>query len=121
LEDPAQARMYEHGWVAHNLYTGHGFAMHWPYESFDSERRTQMEKPPQWEGAFLPPANPYILYADYLLFGDKTVSSLLAIMLLYAAINSFTPIAVYRLGLLIGTERGARTSAIVSALFLPAA
>lgn len=112
--------MYEHGAIAHNLYTGHGFAMHWPYESFDPERAQIMKQPPQFEGAFLPPLNPYIIYSAYLLFGENS-SAIIFLMVFYAIISSLIPLAVYRTGLLIGTKKSARISSIISLLFLPAA
>lgn len=120
MSDPAHTKLYEHGFVAHNLYTGHGFAMQWPYQSLDSARREVMSQPPRWEGAFLPPLNPYLLVLSYEIFGE-TANALIAMMILYAIIGSLTPIVVYKVGLLLSSERAARTSALLSLVFLPSA
>ena len=113
-------QMYEHGEIAHNLYTGHGFTMHWPYESFDSSRRAIMAVPPEHEGAFLPPMNPYLIYGAYLIFGETPASKEI-LMIFYALIGALCAPMVYQAALLIGSDRHARMAATVSALFLPAA
>jgi 4-amino-4-deoxy-L-arabinose transferase-like glycosyltransferase len=120
IDDPHQTLLYEHGLIAHNLYTGHGFSMHWPYNSFDSVRAATMKQPPKWEGAFLPPLNPYLLYLSYEVFGENA-TALYAMMILYAIVSCFTPLAVYKLGRLLGSEFSARVSAIIALLFLPGA
>ena len=120
VSDPNHILLYEHGWVAHNLYTGHGFSMNWPYQSLDSARRVTMSQPPHWEGAFLPPLNPYLLALSYGVFGE-TANALIAMMLLYAALSSLTPLVVYKLTRMLGSERSARLSVLVSLAFLPSA
>jgi len=118
--DPRHPEMYEHGIIAHNLYTGHGFAMHWPYESLDSQRAVIMKQPPQFEGAFLPPLNPYLVYGAYLIFGENS-TAIIFLMLFYALVSSFIPLMVFKTGLLIGNEKSARLSALIASLFLPSA
>jgi hypothetical protein len=120
IDDPHQRLLYEHGLVAHNLYTGHGFAMHWPYDGFDPVRLAAKKLPPQWEGAFLPPLNPYLLYLSYEVFGE-TAAALYALMILYAIVSCFIPLAVYKSACLLGSELSARVSALIAVLFLPSA
>ena len=120
VDDPVHLLLYEHGAIAHNLYTDHGFAMQWPYGSFDSARAAEMKQPPKWEGAFLPPLNPYLLYFSYEIFGESA-AALYAMMLLYAIVSCFIPLAVYKLGCLLGSETSARVSALIAGVFLPAA
>jgi hypothetical protein len=79
-----------------------------------------MSQPPRWEGAFLPPLNPYLLALSYTVFGE-TANALIALMLLYAAIGSFTPLVVYKLTRLLASERSARLSVLLSIAFLPSA
>lgn len=118
--NPEHPEMYEHGVIAHNLYTGHGFAMHWPYESSDPTRVALMKEPPAFEGAFLPPLNPYLIYGAYLLFGENS-SAIISLMIFYALISSLIPLVAYKTGVLIGHERSGRFSAIIAVLFLPGA
>ena len=118
--DPEHPQMYEHGEIAHNLFSGHGFAMHWPYTTLDPERAALMKQPPQFEGAFLPPINPYIIYGTYLLFGENS-TSIIFLMFFYSAISCFIPFAVFKTGMLIANERAARVSALISVFFLPGA
>jgi hypothetical protein len=120
IDDPRHTLLYEHGAIAHNLYAGHGFSMQWPYGSFDPVRAAVMKEPPKWEGAFLPPLNPYLLYLSYEIFGE-TASALYAMMMLYAIVSCFIPFAVYKVGYLLGPESSARVSAIIAVLFLPSA
>jgi hypothetical protein len=112
--------MYEHGVIAHNLYTGHGFAMHWPYPSLDPVRAAIQNQPPLFEGAFLPPLNPYLIYGSYVIFGENA-TAIGFLMIFYAVISSFIPLAVFKTGMLIGSEKAARLSTLISVLFLPAA
>jgi hypothetical protein len=118
--DPKNPAMYEHGEIAHNLYTGYGFAMNWPYTPIDPQRAEILKQPPQFEGAFLPPLNPYLIYGAYLLFGENS-HAIIFLMILYAITSSFIPIFVFKTGMLIGSEKSARISSLISALFLPAA
>src|SRR6478609_2067454 len=64
MSDPTHTLLYEHGIVAHNLYTGHGFSVHWQYQSIKPERRAIMAQPPTFESAILPPLHPYLLFAS---------------------------------------------------------
>lgn len=120
MSDPTHRLLYEHGIIGHNLYTGHGFAMNWPYESFDTARERTINEPPKWEGSFLPPLNPYIFLIAYKVFGENA-SALYALMIFYALTSCFIPLAVYRAGILIGPEFNARISSIAALLFLPSA
>lgn len=118
--NPDHPQLYEHGEIAHNLYTGHGFSMHWPYEPFDSARKILLTQPPQHEGAFLPPLNPYIIYGSYLVFGENR-TAYIAVMLLYAILSAGITIMVYKTALMIGNEQRSRIAAIICTLFLPSA
>ncbi len=120
IDDPHQTLLYEHGVIANNLYTGHGFAMHWPYDSFDSIRVAAMKQPPKWEGAFITPINPYLLYFSYLVCGE-TATALYAMMILYTLVTIFIPFVVFKMALLLGNERSARISAVLAALYVPGA
>ncbi len=113
-------QMYEHGDIANNLYQGNGYTMHWPYESLDSVRRAVMSKPPDHEGAFIPPINPYLIYGSYLLFG-QTPAAITSLMLFYAICSALVIPVVYQSSRLLSTESGARWCSIISTLFLPAA
>lgn len=112
--------MWEHGEIARNLNTGHGFAMHWPYPSQDSARIAIQRLPPKYEGSFMPPVNPYLIFGMYSLFGMNK-NAALALMLFYAIMSSLIPLVVYKSGLLLFDERSARLSAIISTFFLPGA
>ncbi len=118
--DADHPQMYEHGDIANNLYHGNGYSMHWPYQSLDSSRREVMSKPPDHEGAFIPPINPYLIYGSYLLFGQGPVA-LTSLMLLYALCSALVIPIVYQSSRLLSTESGARWCAIISTVFLPAA
>ena len=118
--NPQHPEMYEHGIIAHNLYTGHGFAMHWPYESSDPARVAMMKEPPAFEGAFLPPLNPYLIYGAYVIFGENS-SAIIFLMIFYALISSLIPLVAYKTGVLIGSEKSGRISAIIALFFLPGA
>ncbi len=120
MDDPQHSLLYEHGVIAHNLYTGHGFAMHWPYVSFDSVRVAAMKLPPKWEGAAVAPLNPYLLYLSYEIFGEST-NALYAMMIFYALVTAFIPFVVFKLSLFLGDEHGARISSTLAVLFLPGA
>lgn len=112
--------MYEHGEIAHNLYSGHGFAMHWPYESLDPVRLKLMKQPPQYEGAFLPPLNPYLICGAYIVFGENP-PAIISLMIFYALVSSLIPLAVFKTGMLIGSDKPARISSLVAVIFFPAA
>ncbi|HET6402086.1 MAG TPA: hypothetical protein VFH95_11900 [Candidatus Kapabacteria bacterium] len=120
LSDPKQTLLWEHGVIANNLYTGHGFSMHWPYHSLDTAREAAMHKPPKWEGSFVAPLNPYLLYWCYVVFGESA-AALYALLILYALVSAFIPLTVFKLSLLLGGERSARISTLIALLFLPGA
>ncbi len=111
---------FEHGSIARNMAAGYGFAMHWPYAANDPERKALQEQPPSYEGAFVPPLGPAIIFALILLVGDGPAAALL-LMLINALIASLQPIIIYRMTLLMSTWREARIAALFSALFLPTA
>ncbi len=113
-------QMYEHGDIANNLYQGNGYTMHWPYESLDSARRAVMSKPPNHEGAFIPPLNPYLIYVSYLLFGQTSLA-ITALMLFYAICSALVIPIVYQSSRLLSSETGARWCAMIASLFVPAA
>jgi 4-amino-4-deoxy-L-arabinose transferase-like glycosyltransferase len=112
--------MYEHGAIAHNLYHGYGFSMHWPYTPLDPARSAILTQPPTFEGAFLPPINPYIIYAAYVVFGE-TSAAIVALLIINILISSLVPLATYRLAYLISSKRGAIFASLISVFFLPAA
>ncbi len=120
MDDPQHTLLYEHGAIAHNLYTGHGFAMQWPYYSFDSARAATMKQPPKWEGAFLAPLNPFLLYLLYEIFGETT-AALYAMMIFYTVVTAFIPFVVFKLAMILSDEWSARVSALIAALYLPGA
>lgn len=119
LGEPGNPEMYEHGAIAHNLYAGYGFAMHWPYLPHDSHRQELLQKLPQYEGAWQPPLNPYLIYAAFSLFGETPIAAL-ALMLCNALFSAAIPLLVYRLALFIRSEKEARVSGVVALFFFPA-
>ncbi len=119
--NPQKPEMYEHGDIAHNLYAGHGFAMQWPYESLDSTRRHNIaDLPPDHEGAFIPPLNPYLIYSFYTVFGE-TATAILFLMIVYAILSALVPVVTYKTASLFTNELGARYTGLISMFFLPAA
>ncbi len=110
--------MYEHGKIARNLLNDNGFAMHWPYPSNSVERLAEHAVPPEFEGAFIPPVNPYILYIGMEIFGDNAKGYFL-LMLLNAIFSSVTVILVYKIAQQFFRERAAKISGIMALLFLP--
>ncbi|MDP4219438.1 MAG: glycosyltransferase family 39 protein [Bacteroidota bacterium] len=118
--NPQHPQLYEHGEIAHNLYTGHGFAMHWPYPPLDPARAAVQKEPPQYQGAFMPPINPYQIYCAYLVFGESA-TAITILMLLSAVYSSLAPIVVYSTAKLFSSENASRSSALIAVFFLPAA
>lgn len=119
LGDPSHPEMYEHGMIARHLYEGHGFTMHWPYAPLDPQKQALLETPPQYEGSWMPPLNPYIIYTAFVLLGGDTPVAAIALMLLNALCNAAIPVVVYLLALRMSSETEARISGIVAMLFLP--
>jgi hypothetical protein len=109
----AHPEMYEHGQIAHNLYHGHGFSMHWPYASFDSGRAEIMRHPPTHEGAFLPPANPYLLVLFYHMFGENEQAHSLYVLLL-CLLSAVIPLIHYLITALFTNESCARLASLLS-------
>jgi hypothetical protein len=118
--DTHHPKMYEHGMIAHNLYVGNGFAMHWPYEPLDSTRIAVLQAPVAHEGAFIPPLSPYEIYAAYLLFGE-TPTAALALMLINAMLGAITLVLLYYTTLRLASDRAARIVSGFASVFLPAA
>lgn len=109
----------EHEIIAKNLYEGHGFSMHYDYPSFDSERTKLQSEPPQFEGAFIPPLNPFIIYLCFLVFGLNAKAFLL-MMIFNAFISSATSIVIYYIVKQLNENiKYAIIAAIISTIFLP--
>ena len=107
--------LYEHGDIAHNLYTGHGFAMHWPYSAIASERQQELKRPPMHEGAFLPPVNPYLLAGFYVCFGENQTALLFYTMLM-CIVSALVPVAIYALTRYFASERVSRLAALIAGI-----
>lgn len=116
----APEELWEHGAIAHNLYHGYGFSMHWPYGTLDSNRLAVQAEPPTHEGAFLPPLNPYLLVSFYYLFG-KNQTALAYYGILLAILSSLVPIVIFYLTCKFERESVARLAAILASLNLLAA
>lgn len=110
--------MYEHGKIARNLLIDNGFAMHWPYPSNSAERLAEHAAPPEFEGAFIPPSNPYLLYVVMEIFGDNAKGYFI-LMLLNAIFSAVTVVLTYQMAKQFFNERASRISGILGALFLP--
>jgi 4-amino-4-deoxy-L-arabinose transferase-like glycosyltransferase len=117
---PTEPTWQEHTNIAHNLYTGHGYSMHWGYISLLPERRLIQHQPPTFEGSFQPPLNPYLIYGFFSIFGEIP-STIYLIMVFYSIVGALLPVLVYKTALEITDERRARIAAIIAVLFLPAA
>ncbi len=120
LGNPEAPVMYEHGAVARNMLDGHGFAKHYTYTPLDPERLALRRQPPEYEGAYLPPASPYLIYGVFSLFGDTPFAASL-LMSVNSLAGACLPLFVFFLGRQIGSESGARLSAIVAAGYPPSA
>lgn len=112
--------MYEHGKVARNMLDGRGFSMHWHITSFDPEMIAIKYAPPKYEGAFLPPLSPYLIYANFLVFGDGPLAYG-ALMLINCVVNAFFPVFAFLIARKLGGEASARLAALAAIAFLPAA
>lgn len=118
--DTTHPMTFEHGDIAHNLYTDHGYAMHWPYHAQDPTRVALMDQPPQYESSYQPPVNPYLMFWTYSIFGE-TPSAFLVLMFLYSICNSLLSPVIYKTLREFAGDSSARTGALIAALFLPAA
>ncbi len=111
--------MWEHGEIARNLTEGHGYSMHWPYRAIDSERHLLKQKTPEYEGAFIPPLNPYFIYFHFETFGDN--STAYTILMIWNIL--FGTVAVYLSFLtarLLFGDRVGLIAAILAAIYMPA-
>ncbi len=113
-----QPEMYEHGKIARNLLIDNGFAMHWPYPSHSAERLAEHAAPPEFEGAFIPPANPYLLYTVMEVFGDNSKGYFI-IMLLNAIFSTVTVLITYNIAKHFFSDRAAQISGLIGAVFIP--
>lgn len=118
LGNPQHPEMHEHGMIAHNLYEGYGFSMHWPYNAIDPQRQVLQHTPPRYEGAWMPPLNPYLIYSAFTLFGETPLATIV-LMICNALCNAAIPVVVYLLAVYMSSETEARISGIVAMLFLP--
>jgi hypothetical protein len=117
----ANPDLYEHGAIAQNMLSGHGYSFHWPYTSLDPERIALKQLPPQFEGAFIPPVSPYIIYWAFLIFGD-TPAALIALMLFNSLCSALCIVVVFKITQLLKVSGlASRLSAIATALYLPTA
>ena len=110
--------MYEHGMIARNMLQGHGFSMHWPYPPISEEKIEIQKSPPKFEGAFIPPVNPYIIYYTFRIFGDNSTSYAI-LMLLNSLLSTLGVLLVYFIIKEIGNIKAAKIGAVFSAFFLP--
>jgi 4-amino-4-deoxy-L-arabinose transferase-like glycosyltransferase len=113
-------KLHEYGAIARNLAGGAGFAMHWWYNSSDSARQALQQRPPEFEGAFMPPMNVYFVYLAYMLFGVDAPGAHWALMLFYALVGALTPVALYHTTRRFAGERAARLAAMALVVFPPA-
>ena len=116
FEDP---EMYEHGAIARNLHQHGMFTMHWPYPSLSYDRIAEYQEPPPYEGAWIPPLNPYIIYIFFEIFGDNA-AGYFALMLLNAILGALAVIPTYRIADLLAGKKAAFASTVLAVFFLPA-
>ncbi len=117
FDDP---EMYEHGAIARNLHLHGMFTMHWPYPSLSYDRLAEFQEPPPYEGAWIPPLNPYIIYIFFEVFGDNA-TGYFALMLLNAILGALAVFPTYRIADLLAGKKAAMASSVLAVLFLPAA
>lgn len=111
--------MYEHGRIARNLIDGYGYSMHWPYRAVDNERHQIKQLPPKYEGAFIPPLNPYFIYLHLKYIGDN--STAYVVLMLWNVL--FSCIAVYLsylIAKLLFNNRAGLIAVIIASVYLPA-
>ncbi|MFW5702013.1 MAG: hypothetical protein ACOCX7_03615 [Bacteroidota bacterium] len=116
IEDP---EMWEHGKIARNLLEHDRFTMHWPYPSLSEERLAEQSQPPPYDGAFITPLNPYIIYIFFEAFGDNP-TAYLWLMVFNAFLGALAILPAYYIALLLAGRRSAVIAAILMALFMPA-
>ncbi|MCX7736255.1 MAG: glycosyltransferase family 39 protein [Candidatus Kapabacteria bacterium] len=110
--------LVEHGIIAKNMLNGYGFAMHWLYPAMTGPNVEIQKLPPKYEGAFIPPLNPFIIYLFFKIFGDNSLSYLL-LMILNSVFSSIFVIIIYFIAKEFTDEKTSRLSGIISLLFLP--
>lgn len=114
--------LYEPLIIGKNIAEGSGFALHWPYNSFDELRYAVKENTsaPSYGTTFIPPIVPYI-YAGYISLFGLSSNSLLILMLAQSVIGAFLPLIVYWATKQFFGDVAARWSAIVCLAYLPVA
>lgn len=108
----------EHGIIAQNMLDGYGFSMHWLYPAMTGPMVEIQKQAPQFEGAFIPPLNPFIIYFFLKVFGDNSFSYFL-LMLLNSVLSSLFVVIIYFLSKEFFDEKVSRISAFISLFFLP--
>lgn len=113
--------MYEPYIISQNIINGHGFAMHWPYESFDAARYQFMQtQPPPYVTTFMPPLVPYFYSGYFMLFGVGT-GALQALLMIQAVIGSLLPLLLFGATRSAFGESAGRWAGIICVLYLPVA
>ncbi|MBI5324049.1 MAG: glycosyltransferase family 39 protein [Ignavibacteriae bacterium] len=110
--------MYEHGYIARNLNQGYGYTMHWPYPPFSLEKINIQNSPPKFEGAFIPPVDPYIIYLTFQVFGDNGTAYAI-LMILNSIFSTIGVFLVYLIIKYISNIKAARIGALFGAIFVP--
>jgi len=111
--------MKEHGFIARNLSDGYGYSMHWPYRAIDNERHQLKQKPPEYEGAFIPPLNPYFIYIHFLIFGDNPTAYTI-LMIWNAFFGTIAVYLSYLIAKILFSDKAAIIAGLLSAVYLPA-
>lgn len=113
-----QPDLVEHGIIAKNMLNGYGFSMHWLYPAISGPMVEIQKQPPKYEGAFIPPLNPFIIYFFLKVFGDNPLSYLL-LMVLNSVLSSLFVVIIYLISKEFLDEKASRISSLISLLFLP--
>lgn len=108
----------EHGIIAKNMLNGYGFSMHWLYPSMSGPMLEYQKQPPKFEGAFIPPLNPFIIFVFFKIFGESSFAYLL-LMILNSIFSSLFVLVIYNITKELSDEKASRISGIISMLFLP--
>ena len=111
-------QMYEHGDIARNMIGGFGYSMHFSYQPMNPEKKIIQKSAPKFEGAFIPPVNPYIIYYTFRIFGDNRTSYAI-LMLLNSLFSTIGVLLVYLILKEMGYIKAAKIGAVFSAVFLP--
>lgn len=113
-----QPDLVEHGIIAKNMLNGFGFSMHWLYPAMSGPMVEIQKQPPRFEGAFIPPLNPFIIYFFLKVLGDNPLSYLL-LMVLNSVLSSLFVVIIYLISKEFFDEKASRISSLISLLFLP--